>query len=87
LSAAALEAFLARIYVDADALARFRANPRAEAANAGLSAEECAALDQMDWPGLELAARSFARKRARKQAHGLRGLFRRLFKTSSVKSV
>lgn len=87
MSAAAFEAFLARLYVDAAARARFRANPRAEAQSAGLSPEECSSLEQMDWPGLELAARSFARKRARKQAHGLRGLFRRLFKTSSVKSV
>lgn len=67
MSARLLEAFIARIYVDDAARERFRANPLDEAARAGLSADECAALQQMDWTGLELAARSFAGKRSRKR--------------------
>jgi hypothetical protein len=63
MSARSFEAFLARIYVDAGARARFKANPRGEARRAGLSDEECAALENTDWVGLEMAARSFARKR------------------------
>jgi hypothetical protein len=66
MSARAFEAFLTRIYVDAAARARFKANPREEARLAGLSDEECAALESTDWVGLEMAARSFARKRQSK---------------------
>jgi len=67
LSAQALEGFLARIYADAGARAKFRANPRAEAQRAGLNEAEYAAMARMDWTELELAARSFAKKRAGKQ--------------------
>jgi hypothetical protein len=63
MSARAFEAFLTRIYVDAAARARFKADPRTEAQAAGLSDEECTALENTDWIGLEMAARSFARKR------------------------
>lgn len=70
MNGAGLEAFLAKIYVDAEARARFRAAPRAEASRAGLSAAECDALERMDWAGLELAARSFERKRAAKRRDG-----------------
>ncbi len=84
MSATAFEAFLARLYVDAEALARFRANPRAEAARAGLSPEESASLEQMDWPGLELAARSFAKKRSGKHSKGWRGVFRRFFRRTHL---
>ena len=65
-SANQLEAFLARLYVDPVARASFKSNPRAEAEKAGLSDEQCAALEQLDWMGLEMAARSFAKKRHRK---------------------
>lgn len=58
-----MEAFLARIYVDANARARFKADPFAEASHAGLSPDECAAVMKIDWVGLELAAHSFAKKR------------------------
>jgi len=67
MSAREFEAFLTRIYVDAGARARFKANPGAEARRAGLSDEECAALENADWVGLEMAARSFARKRELKK--------------------
>jgi hypothetical protein len=63
MSAKRFEAFLARVYVDADSRARFRANPLAEAKNAGLSNAECKALENTDWVGLEMAAQSFAKKR------------------------
>ena len=63
MSATAFEAFLARIYVDPDARAHFKADPYAEARRAGLSPEECAAIAKIDWVDLELATRSFAKKR------------------------
>jgi len=65
-SAREFEAFLARIYLDASARAAFKANPQGEALRAGLSKEECAALREMDWVSLEMAARSFANKRRSK---------------------
>lgn len=60
-----LEAFLARIYVDARARAEFLADPGGTAVRAGLAGPEVEALLRIDRVGLELAARSFARKRAR----------------------
>lgn len=62
----AFERFLARLYVDADARDRFLREPLEEAQRAGLTAAQCEALQAIDRTGLELAARSFARKRARK---------------------
>ena len=58
-----LEKFLATLYVDADARARFLESPREEAARAGLSEPQCQALSEIDRAGLEIAARSFERKR------------------------
>ena len=66
MSAAALEAFLARIYVDDEARARFLAAPAEEARRAGLPEADCQALVAIDREGLALAAHSFARKRARR---------------------
>lgn len=62
------EAFLARIYVDAEARRRFLADPHGEAVRAGLTRDEAAGLATIDRAGLELAARSFARKRTQKIA-------------------
>jgi hypothetical protein len=59
----AFETFLAKIYVDADARRRFLADPRGEAVRAGLTPEECDALERIDREGLELAGMSFERKR------------------------
>jgi hypothetical protein len=67
MSATQFEAFLARLYVDAEARENFKANPRDESKKAGLSDEQCAALENLDWIGLEMAARSFARKRQLKR--------------------
>jgi len=64
MSSPLLEAFLALLYTDQAARRRFHADPAGEARLAGLGAEEVAALLRIDRPGLELAARSFAAKRA-----------------------
>jgi hypothetical protein len=58
------EVFLARLYTDGPLRTRFLAAPRLEAERHGLTAEECAALEEIDRAGLELAARSYAHKRA-----------------------
>lgn len=60
-----LQAFLAGLFVDDDARARFLADPRGRALRAGLDAQAAERLESIDRVGLELAARSFARKRAR----------------------
>lgn len=62
-----LEAFLARLYVDSAARASFKSDPRAEAKKAGLSEDQCTALENLDWIGLEMAARSFTKKRHQKR--------------------
>jgi hypothetical protein len=64
MSAQKLEAFLAKLYVDDQSRSRFLADPHREALAAGLTEAECAAFGKIDWIGLELAADSFARKRA-----------------------
>jgi hypothetical protein len=64
MSAQKFEAFLAKLYVDDQARSRFLADPRRETLNAGLTENECAALEKIDLVGLKLAAASFARKRA-----------------------
>jgi hypothetical protein len=62
------EAFLAKIYVDAEARARFLADPRGEAICAGLTEPEISALEKIDRIGLELTAQSLQRKRRQLQA-------------------
>jgi hypothetical protein len=71
--AIALEAFLARIYVDAEARERFLEDPIGEASRFGLSRETCTELGSIDREGLELAAGSFARKRAKGSQRNLSG--------------
>lgn len=61
-----MEKFLASLYVDATLRARFLNAPREEAARAGLNAAQCDALAAIDRVGLEMAARSFERKRQKK---------------------
>jgi len=58
-----LERFLASLYVDTALRARFLCNPLEEASRAGLTPEQCHALEAIDRVGLEMAARSFTRKR------------------------
>jgi len=60
-----LEAFLARLLVDARLRDGFLRDPDAEALRAGLTAAERHALRSIDRTGLELAARSIAAKRRR----------------------
>jgi hypothetical protein len=62
-----LEKFLATLYTDPKARARFLEAPGEEAARAGLNAAQCEALVNIDRVGLEMAANSFARKRAKKK--------------------
>lgn len=57
-----LEHFLATLYVDAAARRRFLEAPYAEAARAGLTEEQCRALEKIDRVGLEMAARSLSVK-------------------------
>jgi hypothetical protein len=76
MSARNLEAFLARVYVDPELRARFRSDPAGVAAIAGLSAEECLAMERMDWTGLVMASRSFHKKRQLKKAAMKNTLFR-----------
>lgn len=82
MSSAQLETFLARLYTDDALRRRFLAAPYDEARSAGLSDTDALALTAIDRAGLDMAATSFARKRA---AHGrrswpakLRSLWRRL---------
>jgi len=64
MSGPAFEAFLARLYVDADFRAAFLADQTGFARGAGLAESEVAALAAIDRQGLLLAADSFAHKRA-----------------------
>lgn len=62
----ALEAILARLYTDARFRAEFFSDRRRTADGAGLSRVEVEALMVIDAFALELAARTFERKRARR---------------------
>lgn len=63
MSAEGIEAFLARLLADREALRRFEQDRMGEAARAGLTTDECAQLAAMDLANLKLAASSAARKR------------------------
>ena len=65
MNSALLEAFLAKIYVDEASRERFLADPRGEAAKAGLGEREIEALENIDRAGLILTARSLQKKRRR----------------------
>lgn len=58
-----LEAFLARIYVDHSARAKFLADPRGEATRAGLTPQQVEDVIKIDRDGLELLADSLERKK------------------------
>ena len=58
-----LESFLAKIYVDENARARFLADPRGEAAKAGLTPQQVEDVVKIDRDGLELLAESLKRKK------------------------
>ena len=59
-----VEALLARLYTDAELRARFLADPLSVSCGAGLDENEAASLQAIDRVGLELAADSYAHKRA-----------------------
>lgn len=61
-----LEEFLARIYVDAEARAKFLGDPRGEAIRAGLTPEQVEDVVKIDRDGLELFAGSLRHKAAQK---------------------
>ncbi len=64
MNAAALEAFLARLYTDAALLAEFMRNPESIARGAGLDEQGVRAMLSIDREGLAMAAGSYAKKRA-----------------------
>jgi hypothetical protein len=70
MSSPRLEAFLASIYLDEQARAKFLADPRGATTRAGLAESEIAALEKIDRVGLELTARSLSRKRQRGSKKG-----------------
>jgi hypothetical protein len=78
------EAFLARLYVDADFRQRFLEDRSGEAKRAGLSEAEGAALEGIDRNGLELAARSHKAKRSQKVVRS--GWLRRLLNSKLFQS-
>jgi hypothetical protein len=57
------EAFLARIYVDESARAKFLADPRGEATKAGLTLQQVENVVKIDREGLEMFAESLKRKK------------------------
>jgi hypothetical protein len=63
MSASRFEAFLAKLYVDESARAKFLADPRGEAMKAGLTAPEVEAVARIDRVGLDLLTTSLERKR------------------------
>jgi len=66
MSASQFEAFLAKVYVDESARAKFLADARGEAIKAGLTAQEVEAVERIDRVGLDLLAKSLERKRRRR---------------------
>ena len=69
MSASCFEGFLAKLYVDERARAKFLADPCGEAVKAGLTPQEVEAVARIDRVGLDLFTTSLARKR--------QGLFRK----------
>ena len=63
MSTSRFEAFLAKIYVDDKARARFLADARGEALKAGLTDQEVDAVVKIDRVGLDLLVKSLERKR------------------------
>lgn len=70
MSAGNVENLLARLYTDARFREAFLSDPAGSARAQGLDATQIEALRNIDRDGLELAARSYAQKRA---AHGRGG--------------
>ena len=77
MTSARFEAVLARLYADEVFRRRFLASPFEESARAGLNEREARALAAVDPVALEMAAQSFAHKRAGRGRRS--GSLRRLF--------
>jgi hypothetical protein len=77
MTSARFEAVLARLYADEFFRRRFLASPFEESARAGLDEREARAMAAVDPAALEMAARSFALKRAGRRRRS--GWLRRLF--------
>jgi hypothetical protein len=71
------EALLARLFVDAPLRERFKREPTRVGEEFGLDETALASLAATDWVGLDLAARSYARKHA--QRGRKKAWWRRLF--------
>ena len=69
MSQIAVEAYLAKLYTDADARTVFLADPMRAARMAGLSDEEAKSLCTIDRAGLKMAAASYAHKRDLHRRH------------------
>ena len=65
----ALEAYLAKLYTDADARTAFLADPLRAARIAGLDEEDAKSLCGIDRAGLKMAAASYAHKRDLHRRH------------------
>lgn len=63
MSASRFEGFLAKLYVDERARAKFLADPCGEAVKAGLTPQEVEAVARIDRVGLDLFTTSLERKR------------------------
>ena len=68
MSASCFEAFLAKLYVDESARAKFLADPRGEAMKAGLTEQEVEDVARIDRVGLDLLSKSLERKRRRRHS-------------------
>ena len=71
------EILLARLFTDVELRARFERDPRAVGTEFGLDQRALAALENADWVGLDLAAKSYAHKRSGRGSR--KSLWRRLF--------
>jgi hypothetical protein len=69
MSSPQFEAFLTRLYVDAEARQQFLVDPQGAGHRAGLTEKECEALARIDRIGLQMAAFSFKKKREKSQCH------------------
>ena len=86
MSSPALETFLARLYSDAELRERFLAAPANVAAAFGLTPAEVAALEKIDHAGLQLAAKSYAKKRQLRHKPGtLAQKFKKFIKRVAIR--
>lgn len=69
MSQIAVEAYLAKLYTDADARTAFLADPMRAARIAGLDEEDAKSLCGIDRAGLKMAAASYAHKRDLHRRH------------------